>query len=62
MELVVIVIVVILGFVFYKKNERRSIEEQLEKQNNLDLVSSVTSLFRGTVSEKYLILTLLKCD
>ena len=49
-----------IGYLFHKITSRNNIQAQLEQQENIDLISSVTSLFRGTSSEKHLILTLLK--
>lgn len=61
MELIAFIFVVFfVGYLFYKITSGSDIQAQLQRQENIDLISSVTSLFRGTSSEKHLILTLLK--
>lgn len=56
----VILIFFLIGYVLYKKAKRDVIREQLQRQENIDLISSVTPIFRGTSTERFLILTLLK--
>ena len=49
-------VVIVVGYIFYiiiKDNAKR-------RQEDINLLGSVTSVFRGTSSEKHLILTLLK--
>lgn len=60
MEILFLFIIFTLGIVFYKITNGNNIEAQLKQQENIDLVSSVTSIFRGTSSERYLILMLLR--
>lgn len=51
-----ITLIVIIGYILYvkAKNDARI------RQENIDLISKVTPIFRGTQSERLLILTLLK--
>lgn len=63
MEIIIVfVFAIFLTFctVFYEEDRRKAIERQLHRQENIDLISSVTSIFRGTASERHLVLTLLK--
>ena len=60
-ELVIFLFVVsVIVYVVYHITSSDGVEAQLCQQENIELISSVTSLFRGTASEKHLILTLLK--
>lgn len=51
-----IILIVIIGYILYvkAKNDARI------RQENIDLISKVTPIFRGTQSERLLVLTLLK--
>ena len=57
---VLILVISLIGYVLYKKNKNDAIREQLERQENIDLISRVTPIFRGTSTERFLILNLLK--
>ena len=57
---VLILVISLIGYVLYKKNKNDAIREQLERQENIDLISRVTPIFRGTSTERFLILNLLE--
>lgn len=54
---VLIIIIAVVSFAIYKMWHNARVTKQ-----NKELIQSVTSLSRGTVSEQHLILTLLKSD
>ena len=52
-EIPFILVAIIIGYIFHNISEKA-------RQENTDLINSVTNLSRGTPSERHLILTLLK--
>lgn len=59
-ESFVLILAILIGYILYKKNKNDAIREQIEWQENIDLINTVTPMFRGTSTERFLILTLLK--
>ena len=51
-----ITLIVIIGYILYVKAKN----DAMIRQENIDLISKVTPIFRGTQSERLLVLTLLK--